>query len=71
MVSMGNFETITGKFNALETKVVETVCPETQTHRRGSESVLPRRAVCALHHDSNFTVTESQQLHFCVQNSPN
>ena len=48
---------ITGKFQPLETKLVKTVFPGTQTHKQGSESVLPRRAVCAIHHESNFTVT--------------
>jgi hypothetical protein len=52
-----NVSGTTGKFNSLEIKVVETVLPGTQTHRQGSESVLPRRAVCAIHHESKFTVT--------------
>jgi len=42
----------------METKVLGTVFPGTQTHRQGSDSLLPRRAVCAIHHESNFTVTE-------------
>ena len=48
---------VTRNFNPLETKVVETVFPGTQTHRQGSDSLLPKRAVCAIHHESNFTVT--------------